>query len=55
MSGPAGTTPDLLTDDVHHLAETHGVSGVTRTPDGTIIDASHEDKSYALVGGRRRC
>jgi Tol biopolymer transport system component len=37
-----------LTDYVNNLAETHGVSGYTTTPDGTVVYAAYDDGSYDL-------
>jgi len=37
-----------LADYVNHLAETHGVSGYTTTPDGTVVHAAYADGSYDL-------
>ncbi|MFC6942624.1 S9 family peptidase [Salinirubellus sp. GCM10025818] len=33
---------------VNRLAETHGVSGYTRTPDGTLVYAAYDDGTYDL-------
>ncbi|MFC5973738.1 S9 family peptidase [Halomarina salina] len=46
----ATTDPDSesLADYVNRLAETHGVSGYTLTPDGTVVYAAYDDGGYDL-------
>jgi hypothetical protein len=39
---------DPLAEYVNRLAETHGVSGYTTTPDGTVVYSAYEDDSYDL-------
>ena len=39
---------ESLAQYVDRLADTHGVSGYTRTPDGTVVYAAYDDGSYDL-------
>jgi len=39
---------EQLSNYVESLAEAHGVSGYTRTPDGTVVYAAYDDGSYGL-------
>jgi dipeptidyl aminopeptidase/acylaminoacyl peptidase len=48
MTEAIASDSESLTDYVHRLAETHGVSGYTETPDGTVVYAAYRDGSYDL-------
>jgi dipeptidyl aminopeptidase/acylaminoacyl peptidase len=44
-----GPRPDeQLTEYTSHLAEAHGISGYTKTPDGTVVYAAYDDGDYDL-------
>ena len=39
---------DSLDEYVHSLADTHGISGYTTTPDGTVVSAAYAGGNYDL-------
>lgn len=46
---PAGNrSVEQLADQLHQLAEAHGVSGYTKTPDGALVYAAYRDGGYDL-------
>ena len=45
---PANRPVDQLSDYLHRLADAHGVSDYTQTPDGTVVYAAYDDGTYDL-------
>jgi len=48
MTVPTEADSEPLADYVNRLADTHGVSGYTTTPDETVVYAGYDDGSYDL-------